>query len=94
MRRRRTVRSRSGAADCAIEPGIYLTAAAFDLLPDTPRNRSFRARAVPLVRRNNNIGIRLEDDYLITERGLEWIGPAPREIAEVEAGMRQRPLQP
>jgi Xaa-Pro aminopeptidase len=60
----------------------------------TPRNRAFRARALPLVRRNNNTGIRIEDDYLITERELEWISRAPREIAEVEGEMRHRSLQP
>jgi Xaa-Pro aminopeptidase len=77
-----------------IEPGIYINAAALDLLPDTPRNRAFRARAEAVVRRTNNTGIRIEDDYLITDRGLEWISQAPREIAEVEAAMGGRPLQP
>ena len=77
-----------------IEPGIYINAAALDLLPDTRRNRAFRARAEPLVRRTNNTGIRIEDDYIVTEHGLEWISPAPREIAEIEAAMRQRPFQP
>jgi Xaa-Pro aminopeptidase len=76
-----------------IEPGIYISSAALDLLPDTPRNRAFRAKAEPLVRRNNNTGVRIEDDYLVTARGLEWISRAPREIPEVEAAMR-RPLQP
>jgi Xaa-Pro aminopeptidase len=77
-----------------IEPGIYISTAAMELLPDTPKNRSFRAKAEALVRRTNNTGIRIEDDYLITEQGLEWISRAPREIAEVEAAMRKRALQP
>jgi hypothetical protein len=35
-----------------------------------------------------NIGVRIEDDYLATESGVEWISRAPREIDEVEAAMR------
>jgi hypothetical protein len=34
--------------------------------------------------------VRIEDDYLVTERGVEWISKAPREIAEIEALMAQR----
>jgi hypothetical protein len=34
-----------------------------------------------------NIGVRIEDDYLVTPTGVEWISPAPREIAEIEALM-------
>jgi len=41
------------------------------------------------VERYDNIGIRIEDDYLITPTGVEWLSRAPREIDEVEAAMRQ-----
>ena len=58
--------------------------------PDTPRNRAMIAKIRPAVERHANIGVRIEDDYIITPRGVEWISKAPREIAEIEALMAQR----
>jgi len=73
-----------------IEPGIYISSAALEVLPDTPRNRAFIAKVRAVVARYENTGVRIEDDYLITERGLERISTPPREIDEIEALMRRR----
>jgi Xaa-Pro aminopeptidase len=72
-----------------IEPGLYVDSAFIASLPDTPRNRDMRARLAPAFAKYGGIGIRIEDDYLITDQGLEWISRAPREINEVEAMMRE-----
>jgi Xaa-Pro aminopeptidase len=73
-----------------IEPGLYVSTRLLDLLPDTPRNRAFAAKVRPVLQRYDEIGIRIEDAYLITERGLERITLAPREIAEIEAAIGSR----
>jgi Xaa-Pro aminopeptidase len=74
-----------------IEPGIYVSTQMVDALPDTPKNRAFKAKAMPAVLRYQNTGVRIEDDYLITDKGLERISLAPREIEEIEALMKTRP---
>ncbi len=74
-----------------IEPGIYVSRKLLEILPDTPKNRAMIAKVRPAVERYANIGIRIEDDYLITPRGVEWLSRAPREIAEIEAEMARQP---
>lgn len=78
-----------------IEPGIYISSRALAVLPDTPRNRAFIAKVKAVVQQYENTGIRIEDDYLITDRGLERISLVPRELDEIEALMkRRRTIQP
>lgn len=68
-----------------IEPGIYVRERVFADLPDTPRNRALIAHAAEAARRYRDIGVRIEDDYVLTEQGLVRISDAPREIEEIEA---------
>ncbi|HEX6750116.1 MAG TPA: Xaa-Pro aminopeptidase [Longimicrobium sp.] len=72
-----------------VEPGIYVNPAMLDRLPDTPRNRAMIARLRPAMQRYASIGVRIEDDYLVTETGVEWLShDVPRALTEVEAAMR------
>jgi Xaa-Pro aminopeptidase len=73
-----------------IEPGIYISTRALDVLPDTPKNRAFIAKVRAAVVKYENTGVRVEDDYVITDKGLQRISTAPREIDEIEALMSKR----
>ena len=47
-----------------IEPGIYVSTRALDVLPDTPKNRAFIAKVRATVLKYQNTGVRIEDDYV------------------------------
>ena len=72
-----------------IEPGIYIQASVLDLLEDTPKNRAFLAAVRETVARYDDIGVRIEDDYLVTADGVERLSAAPREVEAIEAAMAE-----
>ena len=68
-----------------IEPGIYIREAALDNLPRTPENLAFIEKVRPAVQKYKDIGIRIEDSFLLTETGLENLSrTVPRTLEEVE----------
>lgn len=68
------------------EPGIYIRGDALDYLPKTPENEKFIAAIRPAFEKYKNIGVRIEDDMLVTETGCEWMTKnMPRTIAEIES---------
>jgi hypothetical protein len=70
------------------EPGIYIREDALSYLADTAENQAFIAKVKPAFERYKNIGIRIEDDMLVTETGTEWMTKKlPRSITDIEAFM-------
>jgi len=70
------------------EPGIYFREDALDYLPDTPANKAFIEKVRPVFEKYKNIGVRIEDDLLVTANGVEWMTKAlPRKLEDVEAFM-------
>lgn len=72
-----------------IEPGIYIREAALDNLPRTPENLAFIEKVRPQVRKYKNIGVRVEDSFLLTDKGLERLSErVPRTVEEIERFMQ------
>ncbi|HUF31372.1 MAG TPA: M24 family metallopeptidase, partial [Gemmatimonadaceae bacterium] len=83
-----TRRIEAGSA-FTIEPGLYIRGNVLETLPETPRNREIASALSAAVATYSNIGVRIEDDYIATAQGVEWISRAPRELSEVEEAMRE-----
>lgn len=70
------------------EPGIYIREDALNYLPDTPESKAFIAKVRPAFEKYKNIGVRIEDDMLVTETGVEWMTKQlPRKMEDIEAFM-------
>ena len=76
-----------------IEPGIYIRQSALDALPRTAENAELVARIQPAVKKYLDIGVRVEDSFLLEEAGLRRLSASvPRTIDEVEACLAKRPM--
>jgi Xaa-Pro aminopeptidase len=68
------------------EPGIYIGPDTLNNLPRTPESEKFIAAIRPAFEKYKNIGVRIEDDMLVTPTGVKWMTEAlPRRLADIES---------
>ena len=71
-----------------VEPGLYFRPDALRNLPQTPEMEKFAAAIRPVFEKYQGIGVRIEDDVLITTGDPRIISAAiPSKLEEVEAGI-------
>ncbi len=74
-----------------IEPGVYVRANTLDVIPDRPANAALKRTIAAAVRRYADIGVRIEDDYIVTATGVDRItAAAPRDMDEIEREMARK----
>ncbi|MET0345372.1 MAG: hypothetical protein ABW218_03835, partial [Casimicrobiaceae bacterium] len=57
--------------------------------PDTPENQAFKNGIKAAMEKYKNIGVRIEDSFLLTEGGLKRLSATvPRTVEEVEAWIK------
>ncbi len=73
-----------------MEPGIYIRPDALDNLPKTPENEKFIAAVKPAFAKYKGIGVRIEDDVLITTGEAKVLSAGiPSKLEDVEAAIAQ-----
>ena len=73
-----------------VEPGIYIRPDALDELPKTPENEKFIAAVRPAFEKYKGIGVRIEDDVLITTGEPKILsGGIPSKLEDVEASVQR-----
>lgn len=76
------------------EPGIYIREDTLDNLPKTPENQALIEKIRPAFEKYKNIGVRIEDDLLVTPTGVDWLTKnLPRKLEDIEAFMAKAPKQ-
>ncbi|HEY6122990.1 MAG TPA: aminopeptidase P family protein [Pyrinomonadaceae bacterium] len=75
------------------EPGIYVRPDALDYLPFGWKQddwEKFKAAIRPAFEKYKNIGVRIEDDLVVTADGAKWMTEAlPRKMSDIEAFIAQ-----
>jgi Xaa-Pro aminopeptidase len=73
-----------------VEPGIYIRPDALDNLPKTPENEKFIAAVRPAFEKYKGIGVRIEDDVMVTTGQPKVLSAdIPSKLEEVEAAVAQ-----
>jgi Xaa-Pro aminopeptidase len=73
-----------------IQPGFYIRLDTLDHLPDTPENRAFKTAVRPVAEKYQNLGVHIEDSFVLTDTGLKSLSSTvPRTIEAIEQQLRQ-----
>jgi Xaa-Pro aminopeptidase len=67
------------------EPGIYIRLDALENLPKSAETEAFIAAIKPAFEKYKGIGVRIEDDMVVTDTGVKWMsGDLARSIPDIE----------
>jgi Xaa-Pro aminopeptidase len=74
-----------------IEPGLYIRQSALDTLSRTAENVAFIEKVQPQVRKYLDVGVRIEDSFLLEDSELRNLSAdLPKEIDDIEAYLGRR----
>jgi Xaa-Pro aminopeptidase len=75
-----------------IEPGLYIRQSVLDALPRSPENDALIEKIQPAVKKYADLGVRVEDSFVLEETGLRTLSASvPRTIEKIEAFLRKVP---